>query len=409
MDSYYKKPNMLIYRITQFLANCASGIIFKRKVLRNELKGKKGPAIVIANHQAALDFMNLIGLVREPMHFVISNSFYQTLPIQGLMDKVGVIPKQQFQTSIKDVHAMKAVIDDKKILAIYPAGLMCEDGLSTPIPTATSRFLQWMNADIYMARTYGSYFCTPKWSKKRRHGKTLIDVYKLLSAEELKTTPPELVAKKINNALEFDAYRDQEQLKIKYRGAECVEGLENVLYVCPHCGREYTVSAKGSSIFCTECGYSQSSDSYGFLTKTSEVGEELRYVSDWAKLTFRKTAAEIDSGELTELSATTKFHVVDSKKHKFREAGEGSVTLTRDHFYLRGTLHGKPFELAVPTASFASLPFKPGRHIEIQHNEDIFRCVLDDGRLAMKFINMVKHFYELHQIAHEAHAEQKAQ
>lgn len=404
MDSHYKKPNMLIYRITQFLSNCAARIIFRRKILRNELKGKKGPIIVIANHQAALDFTNLIGVTHEPMSFVISNSFYQTLPIKGLMDMVGVIPKQQFQTSLKDIHAMKAVIDEGKILTLYPAGLMCEDGRSTPIPVATSRFLQWMHADIYMAKTYGSYFCTPKWSKKRRRGTTYIDVYKLLSIDEMKSLAPEIVAKRINEALEFDAYREQEELKVEYRGGDNVEGLENVLYVCPNCGKEFTVKAEGNRIFCSDCGYEQRSDRCGFLTKTSEHGEQIRYVSDWARLTYEHTVKKIDSGELTELSATAKFHTVDEKKHKFREVGEGTVTLTRDHFYLKGRISGEPLELSVPTASFASLPFKPGRHIEVQHNDDIFRCVLDDGHLAMKFINMVKYFYELHQAAH---AEQK--
>lgn len=34
---------------------------------------------------------------------------------------------------------------------------------------------------------------------------------------------------------------------------------------------------------------------------------------------------------------------------------------------------------------------------ELFSGEDIYRCVLGDGRLVMKFINMVKIFYELHQ------------
>ena len=51
-------------------------------------------------------------------------------------------------------------------------------------------------------------------------------------------------------------------------------------------------------------------------------------------------------------------------------------------------------ELLIPITNFASLPFKPGKHLEVQHGEKIYRCVLKDGHLAMKFINMVKIFYE---------------
>ena len=72
-------------------------------MLRNEIRRVKGPYVVIANHQCALDFVNLIGATRRPMHFVISNSFYSTLPVKKIMDKIGVIPKQQFQTSVSDL------------------------------------------------------------------------------------------------------------------------------------------------------------------------------------------------------------------------------------------------------------------------------------------------------------------
>ena len=85
MNQYYRKPNLFIYRLTQGISSLAQTIIFKRKFIRNELKGKKGPIIVIANHQAALDFINLIGATKEPMSFVISNSFYSTLPIKKMM------------------------------------------------------------------------------------------------------------------------------------------------------------------------------------------------------------------------------------------------------------------------------------------------------------------------------------
>ena len=129
----YQKPNLFFYRIAQAVSWLAATVIFRRQILRNEIKGKKGPFVVIANHQAALDFVNLIGATARPMTFVISNSFYSTLPIKGLLDKMGVIPQQQFQTSVKDLKRIKAVIDRGEPVVIYPAGLMCEDGLSTPI------------------------------------------------------------------------------------------------------------------------------------------------------------------------------------------------------------------------------------------------------------------------------------
>lgn len=87
--------------------------------------------------------------------------------------------------------------------------------------------------------------------------------------------------------------------------------------------------------------------------------------------------------------------MVDPKKEKYVEAGRGSVTLSPERFLIEGILNGEAISLSVPTASFPTLPFSPGKYIEIQDGPTIYRCVLEDGRLAMKFINMVKIFYEL--------------
>lgn len=398
-----KKISMFWYRFAQLSTKIMVSMWFKRKFIRNEVKGKKGPFVIIANHQAALDFANLMGVTREHVSFIISNSFFNTNPLKSALDKAGMIPKQQFQTGVRDLKRMRSVLDNGGILAIYPAGLMCEDGLSTPIPEATYKFLQWLRADIYMAKTYGTYFVMPKWSKKKRPGRTYLDVYKLFDKEELASMPIDEIKARANEALLFDAYRDQEKYMIKYKGAENIEGLENVLYKCPHCGEEFSVKVKDESvIYCERCGFEEKCDEYGFLHKTSEVGEEIRYASDWARTIYNDLKEKIASGEYTEISASTKIRMIDYEERKFREVGEGNLKVTRDHITLNGTVNGEPLELSLQLAMFASLPFTPGVHVEIQHGDDIYRCMLEDGKLAMKIVNTVKAFYELSVAEHSA-------
>ena len=223
------KQNIFLYRIVQFLAWFVAVFAFRRKFMRNEIKGKKGPFVIIANHEAALDFVNLIGATRTPLSFVISNSFYNTLPFKSIVSRLGMIPKQQFQTSLRDLAAMRSTIKAGKVLVIYPAGLMCEDGQSTPIPAATYEFLKWLNTDVYVAKTIGTYFSMPKWAKGIRVGRTFIDIYKLFDKDELKSMPIDEVKEKTSEALDFDAYLEQEKLRIKYSKNDNIEGLENVL------------------------------------------------------------------------------------------------------------------------------------------------------------------------------------
>lgn len=125
------------------------------------------------------------------------------------------------------------------------------------------------------------------------------------------------------------------------------------------------------------------------------IGNEIRYVSDWSKHIFETVKKNIKCGIDDTLSSKTKISMIDYKKHKFVEVGEGTVLLSRDGFLIKGNINGEKTELSVSISNFASLPFSPGKYLEIQHGEDIYRCILQDGKLVMKFINMVKTFYEL--------------
>ncbi len=390
------KQSKFVYGITQAAAWLVSKLAFKRKMLRNEIRGKNGPFVIIANHEAALDFVNLIGATRTPMTFVVSNSFYSTLPLKGAMDRIGVIPKQQFQTSLRDLTKMRRVVEEGRILVIYPAGLMCEDGRSTPIPAATYEFLKWLKTDVYMARTSGTYFTMPKWSKGIRRGKTFMDIYKLFDKEEITSLDISEIKERCDKALDFDAYREQEILQVRYSHNDHIDGLENVLYMCPNCHTEFTMHVVDhNTLLCHKCGYAEKSDELAFLHKVSRDGDEIRYVSTWSKRIYNYLKRQIIRGEITELSSKVEIHMLPPDKSKFTPVGEGELRLTRDRLYLKGTANGEPLDLALQTINFASLPFSPGKNLEVQHGDLIYRCYPENGKLVMKFINMIKIFYEL--------------
>lgn len=390
-----KKPNRLTYAFARCVSNVFSKVIFKKKIIRNEIKNVKGSFVVIANHQSQLDFVNLIGATKRRLTFVISNSFYNTLPIKGLLNSLSVIPKQQFQTEYNDIKKMKSVIDSGNPLVIYPAGLMTENGVSTPIPPATNKFLKFMNTDIYVAKTYGTYFCMPKWSKKIRRGKTYIDIYKLISKEDLQKASNEEISKILDDSLFFDAYLEQEKLKIKYKNNDDVNGLENVLYQCPNCGTEFSINVKDkNTLYCSHCGFSEKVDALGFL-HNEDKEKEIRYVPEWDYIIYNKVKKEILENDDFSLSDETTIQMIDYKKRKFVDVGSGKITLDMKGFTINGNVNNQDICLNVNMRMIPSLPFKPGKFIEIQHGKDIYRCLLKNGKLAMKFIHCIQAFYEI--------------
>ena len=392
-----KKQSLFLYRFVQLLAWFVAVFAFKRRFLRNEIKGKRGPFVIIANHEASLDFVNLIGATSVPLSFVISNAFYSTLPCKGIVSRLGMIPKQQFQTSLRDLSAMRGTIRDGKILVIYPAGLMCEDGHSTPIPAATYEFLRWLKTDVYVAKTIGTYFSMPKWAKKGiRRGRTYIDIYKLFDREEIADMPIDEIKEKTAEALDFDAYLEQEKLKIKYRRNDNIEGLESVLYACPRCNGEFTMrTKKKKTIYCVQCGFEETSDKYAFLHNDKGVGEEIRHVSVWSRIIYDHLKEQVLEGKVKKLTTMAEVQMVNPKKRKYRDAGCATITLTAESLRLQGTLNGEAVDLTMPTSAFPSLPFKPGHYFEIQHGGVSYRCFPAKPYTVMKWVNLVKIYYEL--------------
>jgi 1-acyl-sn-glycerol-3-phosphate acyltransferase len=393
---HYQKPNIVYYRIAQLVSRIVSALLFRRKMVRNQIRGKKGAFVVIANHQCMLDFVNLIDATSRPLSFVVSQSFYNSLPLKKIMDKMGVIPKQQFQTAVTDMKRIRAVIEHGEPVVIYPAGLMCEDGLSTPIPAATYKFLKWLDTDVYMAKTTGAYFAMPKWSKKIRPGTTYMDVYQLFTKEELRQLDEQEIREKAEPTLLFDAYREQEEKGTPFVKGDNIEGLENVLYICPHCHSEFSMQVKDKTvIFCEKCGFAHQSDRFGFLHNVGNTDTEWRLVSDWSRHVYETVKDTVKSTEHYSLCAKVTVQTIHPKKDRFCSAGNGVVSLTKEGFSYEGTLHGQPAALRMSITNIPTLPFSPGRYFEIQHGKEIYRMVLEDGKLAMKFIHLVKAFYDL--------------
>ena len=392
----YVRPNMLAYRGAQAACFVLATFVFRRKFIRNEIKGVEESYVVVANHQCSLDFVNLLNATKKPLTFVLSNSFFNSLPVNGLLKSLGVIPKQQFQTTISDMRKMKAVIENGASLVIYPAGLMCEDGVSTPIPEATYKFIKWLDTDVYAARTMGTYFSKPKWTTGIRSGRTYLDVYKLLTKEALERMKVSEIREIVEEALLFNAYEDQERLLIKYKDCDNIEGLQNVLYKCPNCGKEFTMDVRDRhTIFCSACGYEERCDEYGFLHNDKGLGKEIRHVPDWSRQIYEELREYIVEHPDFYMSTHAKIHMIDYDKHKFVEVGSGNVSLCKDHFTLTGRINGESVDMEIPSAKIPTLPFGPGKYFEIQNGQEIYRCLPDDGRLAMKFINTLKIFYEL--------------
>lgn len=392
----YKKPNLFVYYgIFRVGSWFYSKFKLNLKVVRNETKKHKGPFVVISNHESVIDFMTL-GSTMKRSHFVISSSFYNTSPIKGLMKTVRIIPKQQFQTSPADLKKMKNVIDNNMPLVIFPAGMMPEHGASTPIPESTVKFLKWLKTDIYVANIKGTYLSKPKWSNIRRKGKTYLDIYKLYSKEELANLSNEELTVKVNEVLNFDAYENQENLMIKYKNVDNLEGLENVLYKCPKCNSEFKMKTTNNIMECLECGNKVKGDEYGFIHPVTEEDHYYRHPSKWANKIREELLNEIKENPSFTMETSCKVHIIKGKKYEY--VGDAVVKLDLENITIKGVLEGKDFQLTVPSYQYITIPFKPGSCFEVQDKDISYRLYIENGKEVTKWVWAIQSLAVLHNL-----------
>lgn len=392
----YREPNPFIFGLARGISRFLCRFFYNVKILRNELKGKAGRCVIIANHESIIDFLPAYTVVPPKTHFVVSKAMMDSMPIAPLMEMCGAIGKNQFQTSALDMRRMKAVLDHNEPLMLYPAGLMTESGASTPIPIATAKVLKWFNTDIYVAKVNGTYLTNPKWAKVKRKGRITIELYKLASKEEFAALSDEDAAALVEEHLSFDAYRENEKQKVYYKNGDNVEGLQHVLYKCPLCEREFTIRVRNKNrLTCTACGYTAKSDNYGILSLVGGGEPMYKYPSDWHAYIEESVYEDVKENPDFSYEMHAKIRTINEKKHRYETVGEGKITFDFNKFVMDGILDGMPFVEEISTTAFPILPFRPGAYFEIQHNEHIYRIVPDNPEMVMKWIFTLKATFRL--------------
>jgi hypothetical protein len=396
-----KKPNRFVFWLFKTASKFAAKFLYNCKIGKNELKGSKGRRVLIVNHESAIDFIFVGASLRENAHMVISSSFYQSVPsMYQFLKRSGVIPKNQFQTSLTDMRLMKQAVESERPLILYPAGLMTESGESTLIPNATGKTLKWLDADIYLAKISGSYLTKPKWSAVKRKGKITIDITKFMDREQVKALSNEEMQTAITDALYFDAYKHNDVKRVEYKNGDNVEGLEHVLFRCPKCGKEYGLQVSGkNALICDACGLTLTADKCGLFTVTGIDNPDFKYASTIYNKIVADYSEEIKNDQNFRLETSAEVHMINDKKHKYVPVGNAKVTLDKENLILDGDINGQPFYKEIFSGSYPILPFIPGKRFEIQDGSTIYRIVPKDGKCVTKWITAFKTLFNIHKDA----------
>ena len=222
--------------------------------LRYPVQIEKAPddsqALILFNHQTALDQF-LVGLAfPQPVYYVASEDLFSIGPLARAMEYlVAPIPIKKQSTDIRAVKTCLRVAKEGGSIAIAPEGNRTYSGRPCFMNPAIGSLAKKLKLPVLLFRIEGGYGVHPRWSDGVRKGPMRAYVAERIEPEELKSMTPAQIYERIRRGLDVD----ETKLPGRYRGRNKAEYLERMLYICPKCGLS-RFESRGDTVRCLSCG-----------------------------------------------------------------------------------------------------------------------------------------------------------
>ena len=351
-----------------YLLSAPDVLLHRAKITKLRTEGLKPPYLLLCNHNAFLDFKvaTMATFPRRANYIVAIDGF---IGREKLLRQVGCICKRKFTSDIMLIRQIRQVIQNGDICMIYPEARYSLCGTTAVLPASLGTLCKFLQVPVVTLICHGHHIDSPFWNLHRRGVKpTEAEMTLLFTPEELKRASADEINAKLVSAFQYDEYAWQKQRGIRVSYPKRAEGLEKVLYQCPHCRREYRMASEGTALFCSSCGRRWQYTELGELK--AEQGEtEFSHIPDWYEWERMNVRKEVEEGtyDTGELPVTVRS-LPNAKK--FILLGEGTLRHDMNGFTVRGTdPDGDPFEMVKPVPSLYSC------HIEYEYLSKFGDCV----------------------------------
>ena len=366
-------PVKFMYRSGLSLYSLYLRVFRNLHIDRSGIEGLQAPYLVVSNHESMADFCAVARIfMPEVLIFVVTTHFFAD-PVMSIGLRIGgCLPKKQFIPDLTAVRRMLKAVKAGKSVAIFPEGQTCFSGQSNDVDPAIGKLAKIMGIPVVNVKIRGNFLTAPKYSHSVFPSYAEAKAEILLTAEEVASMTDTEISEKIAEGIAFDEYEWERSVMIKSRKPRSLEGIENILWLCPSCGKEHTMETSGRDLYCTDCGYRVSTDDYGFLHDSDGSPARFDTPPKWFNWQFEVLESKLDEGTLLPFSMKGRF--MESGPGNYSEYGyschgEGTATLNREGIVLDVTRDGAPFTY---TAS-------PEVVYSLTHNADFWAFDLPDN------------------------------
>lgn len=291
----------------------------------------KPPYLLLLNHASFMDyFVGIKGTLPYQPYWVATIEEY--IDKDFVFRELGVVPKRKFTNDPRSAKMMLEVLRDrKKILIIFPEARYSFCGKAERVDNSLGKLVKNAHVPVVFMHTYGHYLRDPQWGNHKIRkvrpmrsemrcivSKKYVDI---LSSDEI-----DEIIREYFNTVDDEAYQIDNNILIKY--PKRAEGIERILYKCPHCGKEFEMSSKGANFKCDACGVEYTLNENGTISCLNSEAKFTR-VTEWYYWEKECVKQEVNNG--------TYFYEDDIRLEHLEGTGVGFVPM-KGHFHLTHTI-----------------------------------------------------------------------
>ena len=223
-----------------------------RIINRKAIDKLDGPYFVLANHHAWFDFLGIHYLNKNRRYAMVMNNYYFNLPIIGKwFRRAGCIPKKLFYPDVQCILDIMKAKEAGFPIAMFPEARLSTDGGRSLMNPGIVPLIRKLDIPVVLVQLRRGYFIKPKWRKRRLTGRFDVKVMKVVSPAEIQQMSDSQLLETVENNLYFNEFENTKGMV--YLSPNKAQGLEKILYRCPHCGGMFTNISKGNKLICTNC------------------------------------------------------------------------------------------------------------------------------------------------------------
>jgi len=379
------KVNPILYAIVYALLKRKYMKEYGLKLDKSIVKDIKGPAIVVATHTSDVDHI-LSALTLYPIRptYIVSEHFMHNPSTARLLKLMHVITKKMFTPDVSTIMNIMRAKKEKAVIVIFPEGRLSCYGHTLPVTDGTAELIKKLGVNLYAWKAKGAYLSFPKWREKgdSRRGSIEASVKLLLTADEVSGKSVSEIKEITDAAILHDD--ELAMQNVEYKCEDITRGVDKILFKCPNCQEEGTITAGENRIRC-KCGLDVTLDRFYRLH-----GAPFERINEW----FEWQQKSIDT-KREKLVSKVRLGCCKEDGFMDENAGEGEAYLDKDIFRLSGTMHGEKIDFAIEPEKIGAFPITPGKHFDIYHNgELIYVYPQPDERECVKWVCFLDHLME---------------